>query len=528
MIKFLFPLGMATLFVGNLFSLANAADLNDIYHFTQRKDPQLRASQSHYLASCDGVKEGYSYVKPRVDLVGTWGLVDQNTHGDNTILYTTNDRYFYQDYALTVRQSIFNMNNYLRIKQLNNWSGRSRLQTKVVEQDIRMHTAEVYFNVLSLLDILQIQKKEIDLYEILYKKAKEDYENDKDYTHQINVNQGRSMLDQALIYQNALIKDLGFALTSLEVMTGETITALNPVDKNALLPTLVPNVSSSWVQQGLSNNMAIRLADTELVDAAYEYRKARAEAYPTVDLWARSGYSDYSGGAMGAYNQINSGVYLTLSIPLYQGGRVSARKSQALNLEQEKRHLMDGLRDDVVRKINDSFITMQTASQTYTTLNKSSSEYLAVNDVSDLAMSLGLVNLIDAQNVFRNQFMAEKQRLQSFYLYIIETLRVRHLAGVLTEEQLTDMNRTLLDPTRTMAIPQEYIVPGSQIEQPNYQSRGFPTNRPITVNVTNTVSAVTPASISTENGQTQETSPTVKKRGFFGKMTGIFKKKPKN
>ena len=101
-----------------------------------------------------------------------------------------------------------------------------------------------------------------------------------------------------------------------------------------------------WVEQAISENYQVRIAQSNFDIATLEIDRQRAGHYPTVDLVA-SFNQTYAGGAAttniaGNFNQdTRLGVIgVQLNVPLYQGGLVNSRVSQAIaNLDASRQNL---------------------------------------------------------------------------------------------------------------------------------------------------------------------------------------------
>ena len=113
------------------------------------------------------------------------------------------------------------------------------------------------------------------------------------------------------------------------------------------------------VQEAMSGNVQLALATSQVRSAEADERIAKALRWPRLDLSANYGVSDQKNGVglvLGTYTQgLNAG--LTISVPLFDGGRVNTQ-AEAARLRAENAQLAEQqARSQVERDVRNAFTT---------------------------------------------------------------------------------------------------------------------------------------------------------------------------
>jgi len=123
------------------------------------------------------------------------------------------------------------------------------------------------------------------------------------------------------------------------------------------LPRL-PGTVDDAVRIALGDNPALEAARQSLVASQYDVKSARAARLPVVSVGAGGNYSNYLGSFAGGtqpqqYTQAQVGV--TMTLPLYQGGRPAAQVRQARDRESQAIELKTEQERNVVAQARSAF-----------------------------------------------------------------------------------------------------------------------------------------------------------------------------
>lgn len=143
-----------------------------------------------------------------------------------------------------------------------------------------------------------------------------------------DVVQSQSRLDMALA-------DLERARAQL-IGSKENYLALvgSPPQDLEIPPTLqgLPDTPDAAVADALSDNPDLTASRQDITAAGYDVRAAKGQVMPRVTAFADGSYADFLGSEdsrWGSATNRNAAVGLSISLPLYQGGRPAAAQRQA-------------------------------------------------------------------------------------------------------------------------------------------------------------------------------------------------------
>jgi outer membrane protein len=204
-------------------------------------------------------------------------------------------------------------------------SAAGRETLRATEGDIFVQTVSAYLSVLRDREIVQLSSSNVDALQADAKSSKERYNGgdltltDVDQSNARLIN-GRTQL--ATAQSNLIESEEDFRrLTGQLPGTLETPPAL----------PLLPDSADQAEDTAIDNNATVLAAAQTIEASRYDAGAARGSALPTLSLSAGNNYYDYRDRivALGDTSGNSSQVGLTLTIPLYQGGIVSARVRQA-------------------------------------------------------------------------------------------------------------------------------------------------------------------------------------------------------
>lgn len=150
------------------------------------------------------------------------------------------------------------------------------------------------------------------------------------------------------------------------------------------------------LQRAMSQRSDLRSASAELKGAEESLKAARAERIPSVSITGNFGAAGRtpSHQATGVY-----AVYGTVTIPIYEGGRIRGEIEQAAAVVQQRKAALDNLRGQVDQDVRQAFIDLNEAADEVTvaksnvdlahdTLNQSRDRFAAgVTDTVELVQA---------------------------------------------------------------------------------------------------------------------------------------------
>ena len=154
--------------------------------------------------------------------------------------------------------------------------------------------------------------------------------------------------------------------------------------------------------------------------------------------------SDLSQGIQiggGAFDRTS--LALSINIPIYTGGAVSSRRRQAEqnlvaaqeSLELTRRQLTQNIRN-AYRRVNTDVLVIAQRQQSI------DSAQLAL-DATELGAEVGTRNIVEVLRARENLFRALRQYADARFNYVLDTLLLKQVAGILTPDDIIALNEWL-------------------------------------------------------------------------------------
>ena len=205
---------------------------------------------------------------------------------------------------------------------------------------------------------------------------------------------------------------------------------------------------SEWENLADTNSLAIANAEFNLEAQQQLLRARKSDRYPTVSLSGRYGHFvtqsiqregiNIGGGASDSTN-----LSLNLSIPLYQGGALSSRRRAAEynviaareSLELTRRQLTQNIRN-AYRRVNTDVLVIAQRQQSIISAQ-------SALDQTVLGVEVGQRNIVELLRAREIVYRALRQYADARYDYVLDSLALKQISGVLTPQDVLDLNEWL-------------------------------------------------------------------------------------
>lgn len=425
---------------------ASAADLTQIYQQARMNDAQFAASQQQYKALRQNIPIARSSLLPQVNLSANIarnrlhynGVVSSGTAVPNASKY-----YNSNGYTLSLSQTVFNDAYWAGLKQADKSVDAAQANLDAAKQNLILRTAEAYFNVLSAQDQLRYSKAQQRAIRRQLDQAKKRYE--VGLVPATDVKQARASYDLARAQTIKAKSALDTAREALTVITGEQPESLAPLAGKLPLVMPKPKNMQSWVKAALSQNLALVAARFNAEAASANVSKQRAGYYPTLNLVASHSYSDTGDGAPQSGKITSDAIALQLNVPLFTGLRVSAQTDQAQYKYMQSRKELKGLRRQTLSQTRSAYLNVLSSISQVEALRQAVVSNESAVKSTEAGFKVGTKTSLAVLTALSDLYQAQSEYSQARYTYLINTLRLKQLAGILTTSDLRHINAYLSD-----------------------------------------------------------------------------------
>jgi len=449
-LNFFLALTLQAIFIANLFA-ANS-DLIEIYEKAVNYDALLSASRYQNEATKELINQGRSLFLPSINASGGYDEKDNErkilTPGvsSNELLSGNKADFHSYDYNITITQPLFDYGAFQQYKQIISQTNLSDKQLVQSQQDLIYRVSLVYFETLMARDeieLLEAQKKAVNE-QLLESEAR--FEAGLLSITDVNEAKTKMALIEAQLI--AAMQKLKIKRQQIKTITGEEPGILKGLNVGMNFVQISSDIDE-WVNLGLQNNLELGIAQDQVTIADYEIGVRQADHLPTVDAIAtRSRNWDKGGFPYGATENKGIRSYsdvlgVEINIPIFSGGYTSSRVREAKLLKFKTEEDAEYLKREVELKIRENFLNLQAnfaEIEAYFQALKSAELSL---ESTQLAFQEGLRNGVEVLVAQQVLFNAKRDLLKSRYNYLIYLISLKLSAGMLTRNDIQEINQYL-------------------------------------------------------------------------------------
>ena len=450
------------LFSSLISSLSYGDDLVTILQLALDNDPSLKQAQASYRANRENVIQSRSSMLPSLGVGAgtsrlTSGFTDSqyinmtNPLTGETVRTKVRDDHSFRpginnhNWGVSLTQSVFNLPNWYSFQSAEATDRAAAVNLAAQEQDLIMRVATAYFDVLRAQDLLEtnIQEEEAAQRSLEQTQQREAV----GLVAITDVYDSQAAYDLA---RNTTILQQDFLRSRYEAL--EAITGQGHPDIDELLDNFpiveVEGNLNQWETQADNNSLAIAAAEFNLDASRQTLRARKSDGLPTLDLQGFYGHIVTApivsqGVQIGGGASDRTQLALNLNIPLYTGGTLSSRKRAAEynvvaaqeSLELTKRELTQNIRN-AYRRVNTDVLVVAQRQQSITSAQ-------SALDATELGAEVGTRNIVEVLLARENLFRALRMYADARYTYVIDTLVLKQIAGILTPQDIIELNEWL-------------------------------------------------------------------------------------
>lgn len=454
---------------------AAAATLLEIYQQAVENDHEYQAARADLEAGLQSRAIGRSALLPQITAEATWarsdrddtsssGEIDEDvvvpvptnpTDGDlgPTMLANGDFESTSKTVSVGVNQPLLDFGAWHRFEQGRSLAHEAEAIFLNEAQDLVLRTTNAYFNVLLAADTLATAQAEAEALRQQLEQSRQRFE--VGLTAITEVHEAQAAFDSANANRLQAQGNLGVAFEALEVLTGQSYREISPLQEKLAVTPPEPANREHWEKLALENNALLKAAQFRAEAAEATADIARAEHYPTIRAGLQRGKSDiertYGDVSIPFDDATTTTVSVTLSVPLFSGGGISASRKQAYNQYLSARELYLGARRNTTQATRVSYLDVVTSAATVQAREQAIVSARSALEATQAGYEVGTRDLVDVLNAQRNLFSAQRDFYDSLYSYIIARLELSQAAGVLTEEDIVQLN-AWLDTSRSVTL----------------------------------------------------------------------------
>ncbi|MEX0964687.1 MAG: TolC family outer membrane protein [Pseudohongiellaceae bacterium] len=443
-------------------SFSYADDLLSILQLALENDPTLRQAEASYRENRESMIQSRASLLPSVGLGGStsrltsgptnsvYADITDPVTGQTILARVAEDHSFRpglnnHGWGMNLTQSVLNLANWYNFQSAQARDKAAAVNLAAQEQDLIMRVATAYFDVLRAIDMLDtnVQEEQAALRSLEQTRQREEV-GLVAITDVFDSQAAYDLAQNTTILQQDILQS---RYEALEAITGQPHPSIEVL--SAEFPIVqVDGSLSTWEYEAENNSLTIAAAQYNLEASRKNLKARKSDHLPTIDF--SGGWNhNVTAPIVSQGIQIGGGAFdrtslaLSLSIPIYSGGAVQSRRraaeynvisaQESLNLTE--RQLTQNIRN-AYRRVNTDVLVIAQRQQSITSAQ-------SALDATELGAEVGTRNIVEVLRARENLYRALRQYADARYNYIVDTLVLRQVTGILTPQDIIDLNRWL-------------------------------------------------------------------------------------
>lgn len=133
-------------------------------------------------------------------------------------------------------------------------------------------------------------------------------------------------------------------------------------------------------------------------------------------------------------------ISLQLSVPIFSGGLVNSKTSEAAYRNQQARHLLERQRRATERQVRSAYLSVLANISQVKALKQALTSSQTALRATRAGFKVGTRTTVDVLDSQRELYRAKRDYALARYQYILETLSLKQAAGTLTDVDLKKIN----------------------------------------------------------------------------------------
>lgn len=433
-----------TLLLVVMASPALALDFLQACELAEKSDPVLQQAEYQYQSVAESRSQSQSSLLPQLELslYSRKDETDTSNSSDTALFPNAKNSYTTDGYTLSLKQSIYKHELYLQLEQSGINIARAAAELESERQSLILRVARAYYALLAAQDSQRFARAEKKAIERQLEQAQKRF--DVGMTAITDVKEAQAQYDMAVAQQIIAENKVLTAREALKVIIGEVPGDLKNLSDTMPLLTPDPAVIDQWVESAKQNNPQLKSASYLLESSQKQVDINRAGHYPSLSLQL-SRDNNTPGGDAVARDVEDTTAMLELNVPLYSGGLTSSRTRQAIAEVNKTRAHYDRVMRELIQQVRDSYLGVMASIAQVKALKQALISSQTAYQATQAGFEVGSRTAVEVLTVLREQYRAERDYAQARYDYILNLLNLKQAAGIVSLEDVKQVNQWLSD-----------------------------------------------------------------------------------
>ena len=411
-------------------------DLLAAWQAARKKDSTLAAARYQEEAAKLRVPQAESALLPSATASGQIARQWAETSAEPRKGFTS------QNYTLNLNYPLYRLPAKESLEQAKLVSSQAAIQGSVAEQELLLKVAQTYLDTLAGQDTLRAAQAQNRASREQMQNLKKSF--DAGNAARIDLQDAIARNDISIAQELAARNDLEVRIAALAVLTGRFDAEIRRLRSDVELTVDTTAKLSDWVRQARTANLAVQIGELASEIAQREVSKQNAGHRPTIDLVSSLSRSSNSTVNFIGTNQNNAQIGVQITIPIFNGGAITAKTREAIALFNRSSAELETARDVSEQATRQALVRIASGRGLMRALESAVNSSQIALDTTILAYKAGSRVNLDVLNAQQQLFTTRRDLAKARYDFLIDSLKLKQLSGSLNEADLVPINQLLI------------------------------------------------------------------------------------
>ncbi|BAW79722.1 TolC family type I secretion outer membrane protein [Candidatus Nitrosoglobus terrae] len=425
-----------------IFLPAQGADLLEVYQLARDSNPQVQGQIAALQAAYEAKPQARALFLPTIGISSNFNWNRQTISlFEHSVVPGFSGSFETYGYTLNLTQPIYHRDSFIQLKQADATIAQAQANLVVQEQALLVQVAQVYFTVLAAQNDLKFARAEKKSIGEQLEQAKERFK--VGLATIVDANEAQAAYDLAVSREIVAETALASAHEGLREVIGEYVDSLAALEKDPPLLQPEPVDINKWTETALLQNPQIDASEAAVDNARQEIKLQKSGHYPTLDIVGSNSQAITGGGRFGGFDTSQDIIGLQLNVPIFQGGAVVSRTRQARHQLDQALQQLEQVRRAVSRQTREAYLGVMSQLNQIKALEQAIVSNKTSLESAQAGSQVGTRITVDVLNSRSLLFSAFRTHARAQYDYILSTLQLKQGAGIITPEDLVQVNKWL-------------------------------------------------------------------------------------
>jgi outer membrane protein len=414
-------------------NIGQTEDLLTIYQQALDADPELKSSETKIQIGTAQKGQALGAMLPQVTGTGNWSTNRQDSG-------RSSDDYTGTRYVVSLNQTILDFPKFWNWKRAQSVENQYTLENVEAQHALMFNVVEKYFDVLEAEDELSFYKSEQEINEQQLEQIQKLF--DRQLVKITDLYTIEARLDQVKASIIESEAKLVTAKESLKELTNSSPTTLLKLRDEIEYKELDGKLED-WLAVAKSENPTLAAQEQAIEAADHDVATQKSGHLPVVELQLNY-YNTDTGFQSARTGQTETRVAaINVNVPIFSGGVTTKRTQEAQHKLTLNKYDKEAKLRALTKETSDAFLNSNASVRRIKATRKALESATKSREAMETGFSYGAETMNDVLDAQQEEFSVMRELAKAKYSYIKNRMRFMQAIGMISEENLTEVNKWL-------------------------------------------------------------------------------------